>query len=86
MEFYKLPLSRLVLYLCSLIISNEYDTVIFFINQYFPRKLPPVPGANSNYNTIDRIKKGKLSFLCLKHILLFSFNFIILHIYLPLNL
>ncbi len=30
MEFYKLPLSRLVLYLCSLIISNEYDTVIFY--------------------------------------------------------
>ena len=25
------------------------------------RKLPPVPGTNSNYNTIDRIKKGKLS-------------------------
>merc|ERR1712106_215856 len=23
------------------------------------RKLPPVPGTNSNYNTIDRIKKGK---------------------------
>ena len=23
------------------------------------RKLPPVPGVNSNYNTIDRIKKGK---------------------------
>merc|ERR1719219_2689950 len=22
------------------------------------RKLPPVPGTNSNYNTIDRIKKG----------------------------
>ena len=25
------------------------------------RKLPPVPGTNSNYNTIDRIKKGKCS-------------------------
>jgi len=25
------------------------------------RKLPPVPGTNSNYNTIDRIKKGKFS-------------------------
>ena len=24
------------------------------------RKLPPVPGTNSNYNTIDRIKKGKV--------------------------
>ena len=23
------------------------------------RKLPPVPGTNSNYNTIDRIKKGE---------------------------
>ncbi len=29
------------------------------------RKLPPVPGAHSNYNTIDRIKNGKelLSFV-----------------------
>ena len=26
------------------------------------RKLPPVPGTNSNYNTIDRIKKGNLTF------------------------
>ena len=25
------------------------------------RKLPPVPGTNSNYNTIDRIKKGEFS-------------------------
>ena len=24
------------------------------------RKLPPVPGQHSNYNTIDRIKNGKL--------------------------
>ena len=23
------------------------------------RKLPPVPGQHSNYNTIDRIKNGK---------------------------
>ena len=25
------------------------------------RKLPPVPGQHSNYNTIDRIKNGKSS-------------------------
>ena len=25
------------------------------------RKLPPVPGQHSNYNTIDRIKNGKTS-------------------------
>lgn len=24
------------------------------------RKLPPVPGQHSNYNTIDRIKNGRL--------------------------
>ena len=27
------------------------------------RKLPPVPGTSSNYNTIDRIKKGNLATL-----------------------
>ena len=26
------------------------------------RKLPPVPGQHSNYNTIDRIKNGKHPF------------------------
>ena len=26
------------------------------------RKLPPVPGQHSNYNTIDRIKNGKQPF------------------------
>ena len=26
------------------------------------RKLPPVPGQHSNYNTIDRIKNGKMCF------------------------
>ena len=26
------------------------------------RKLPPVPGQHSNYNTIDRIKNGKMYF------------------------
>ena len=30
------------------------------------RKLPPVPGQHSNYNTIDRIKNGKKHMLALK--------------------
>ena len=34
------------------------------------RKLPPVPGQHSNYNTIDRIKNGKyyLSAPCMNEI------------------
>ena len=27
------------------------------------RKLPPVPGQHSNYNTIDRLKNGKIFFV-----------------------
>ena len=36
---------------------KKYLLYIFII-QLHCRKLPPVPGTNSNYNTIDRIKKG----------------------------
>ena len=36
------------------------------------RKLPPVPGQHSNYNTIDRIKNGKMCLELQKHTICFG--------------
>ena len=36
------------------------------------RKLPPVPGQHSNYNTIDRIKNGKMCFELQKYTMCFG--------------
>ena len=39
------------------------------------RKLPPVPGQHSNYNTIDRLKNGRLKDLFCFHVsILRGFN------------
>ncbi len=40
-----------------------YKHIILLSRSYCPppnRKLPPVPGQHSNYNTIDRIKNGNI--------------------------
>ena len=40
-----------------------FDLSFKIISWIIFRKLPPVPGTNSNYNTIDRIKKGRVFYL-----------------------
>ena len=47
------------------------------------RKLPPVPGQHSNYNTIDRIKNGKDMSIFYFYIFTVRFTDIFPHILVP---